>query len=93
MSYTNKKNRTNRIAGANGKPPSPRIAQHQINFIKTLLYLHYNIKTPQQARNALRNGKLGQDLERLRNQHGDILANLNMAIPSDVTLENWYNQA
>lgn len=72
------------------KEPSRTIKENQINFIKGLLYLHYDIKTPNEAKNAMNTGKLGKDIARLKREQPGIEDDQNFKFPSSVTLFNWY---
>lgn len=72
-------------------PQTTRQKENQVNFIKTLLFYHYQIKTPQEARQAIRSGRLGRDLEKLERHNPDEIERLNLMIPTEKTLFNWLN--
>ncbi|MGX2975668.1 hypothetical protein ACWIUH_11730 [Ursidibacter arcticus] len=74
------------------KEYSSTIKENQINFIKGLLYLHYGIESPQDAKNAINTGKLGQDIARLKRENPNIEQEKNFKFPSSTGLFNWYNR-
>lgn len=74
------------------KTTSPTIQENQINFIKGLLYLHYGIESPQDAKNSINTGKLGQDIARLKRENPNIEQEKNFKFPSSTGLFNWYNR-
>lgn len=77
----------------NKKKPSQTIQENQINFIRALLYMDYGISTPNEAKNALNTGKLGQKIEKFRRENPEIETEKNFKFPSSVTLSNWYSKA
>lgn len=75
------------------KETSRTIKENQINFIKGLLYLHYDIKNPNEAKNAMNTGKLGQDIARLKREQPNIEEEQNFKFPTGVSLFNWYSKS
>ena len=74
-------------------PVSNTVKENRMNFIKTLLYMDYGITNAAEAKKAIRNGKLGQKLERLKNENAEEFNRLNLNSPSEQTLYNWYSQS
>lgn len=72
------------------KPISKPVQENQIAFIKTLLFMHYGVKTAEEARQLLRNsGKW----DKFKREHAAEIEALNLKIPSDNTLQNWYRNS
>ena len=74
-------------------PVSNTVKENRMNFIKTLLYMDYGITNAAEAKKAVRNGKLGQKLERLKHENAEEFNRLNLNTPSEQTLYNWYSQS
>lgn len=70
--------------------PSKTVQENQIAFIKTLLFMHYGVKTAEEARQLLRNSPKWDNFKR---EHAAEIEALNLKIPSDNTLQNWYKQS
>ena len=55
--------------------------------------MDYGITNAAEAKKAVRNGKLGQKLERLKHENAEEFNRLNLNTPSEQTLYNWYSQS
>lgn len=65
-------------------------SKRHLQFLKTLLLMDYDLRTPQEVRKALDNGELGRKLARFQRENPELIDQFNLYLPkSGKTLYNW----